>query len=255
MSLPTKDVERLRLLLHVNDVPPAAQTRIINGILAKTPAARADARWDHIITPPRLIIRTLVNTRPKWRPSRADTYGAYLALVQRTLDLIVIDADVYPTPEAAAAVARTTNVARERENKRPMGTKDGAWHTWIPEHIRHATTLAFEAMYTSPEERALPAGRQVHPFMTMTQRAAMREKWEGLLKQLEVHNPDAAADPDDFAALDPLQKMQCRAAYAAQKTIKARLRTLAYDVPPPVHWVQVLDPDTRARLREAEKSL
>ena len=35
MSLPTKDAERLRLLLHVNDVPPAAQTRIINGILAK----------------------------------------------------------------------------------------------------------------------------------------------------------------------------------------------------------------------------
>lgn len=255
MSLPTKDVERLRLLLHVNDVPPHAQTRIINGILAKTPAARADARWEHLITPPRLIIRTLVNTRKHWRPSRTPTYEAYLTLVRRTLDLIIVDADVYPTPEAAAAKARETNADRERAGKRPMGTKDGAWYTWVPEHIRHATTLAFEAMYTSPEERALPVGRQVQPFMTLPQRAAMRDKWEGLLKQLEVHNPDAAKDPDEFAALAPLEQMHCRAAHAAKKTIKERMRTLAYDVPPPVHWVQVLDPDTRARLREAEKNL
>lgn len=251
MSLPLKDLDRFRTLLHVNDVPPAAQTRIINGILAKTPAARADARWDHIITPPRLVIRTLINTRKKWRPSRTPTYAAYLTLVRRTLDLIIVDADVYPTPEAAAAKARETNADRERAGKLPMGTKDGAWYTWVPEHIRHATTLAFEAMYASPEERVLPVGRQVQPFMTLPQRAAMRDKWEGLLKQLEVHNPDDAADPDKFQAMTALEQAHCRAAHAAKRTIKARIRTLAYDAPPPVHWVQVLDADTRGRLRAA----
>lgn len=251
MSLPIRDVERLRLLLHANDVPSHAQTNIINGILAKTPAARADARWEHLITPPRLIIRTLINTRKKWRPSRAPTYAAYLTLMQRTLELILIDADVYPTPEGAAAKAREINADRERAGKRHMGTKDGAWYTWVPAHIRHATVLAFEDMYASPAERALPVGRQVHPFMTSPQRTAMRDKWEGLLVQLEVHNPDAAKDPDDFAALAPVDKAHCRAAHAAQKTIKERLRTLAYDVPVPVHWEQVLDPDTRGRLRAA----
>lgn len=249
MSLPTKDIDRLRLLLHTNDVPPLAQTRIINGILAKTASARATAQWAHLLTPPRLILRSLVNTRPKWRPSRAPTYDAYLSLVRKTLELIQIDADALPSPADAAATALARNAERAAQGKRPLATKDGAWFTWIPAHVRVAMVLAFAELYASPEEKASPLGRRVQPFTTITQRQAMRTKWEGLLKQLSPH----LKDDEDFAELDPLARERHRAANAARKIIKGRLLALDYAVPVPVHWTQVLDKDTRARLNEAEK--
>lgn len=248
MSLPTKDTERLRLLLHANDVPPLAQTRIINGILAKTAPARATTQWANLIDPPRTIIRTLVNTRPKWRPSRAPTYDAYLTLVRKTLDLITIDANALPSPADAAALRRETNAERAAQGKPLLAPKDGAWFTWIPAHVREATVRAFDNLYASPEEKANPLGRRVQPFMTIPQRAALRGKWEGLLKQLSPHVAR------DYALLETtLEREQYRAANAARKTIRDRMLALDYAIPVPVHWVQVLDPDARARLNAAEK--
>jgi hypothetical protein len=255
---------RLHEIMSVHGVPEQAQINILNEF-QKPPR---DAQWVRLQAPLDSAIRTTRNARAGWRPNRAPIYGAYLTLLERVRAEIRHDARTYATPEDAAKAAKTTNLQRASEGKRPLGAKDGPWWTWIPPHIHAATIIAFETLYSSPEERAKPAGRRITPFATLTQRTDARKRWLALLDHArphmqagfdvppsEVEQLTRGIEPERqqevALALARVHRERYRAAHAAAKIIRAQAQSLG-NLVVPIDWTHVLAPPERARLRAAE---
>lgn len=215
-------------------------------------------------------LRALKNAESRWRANRKDVYGAYKQLLERVLAEMAHDERTHQTPEAVQKYAATVNAQRVEEGKRPLGSKDGHWSTWIPPHIREATILAFDQLYASETTLGLPPGRRVIPFSTVSQRGQLREKWMALLSQLGQHIsagdtlhpalveeqtrylPDTAMRDVTAQALINVHRERYRAAFTASRIIKARMKSVTTDLTPPLHWVHVLEEPERLRLRQAE---
>lgn len=262
--------KQIARILQEEGAPSELQVRILN----RLELPKNESAWHHVTAPLDAAIKTMRASQPKWRPTRRDTYHAYLQLMEKTRAVLAHAAREHETPAVAQHAALVNNANREVEGKRPMGECKSHWSTWIPPHIREATIAAFDALYSSPEEQALPPGRRVHPFTTLTQRGEISRKWGALLQQVQTHiNAGPEMHPahveaqtrgmiDDRATemaanLKAVHAMRYQYAGVARKTILARKRnhTDAGNLVIPIHWTHVLNDDAKARLRAAEKAV
>lgn len=260
-------IARLKSELHAAGVSPAQQ----NDLLARLRTKPATTAWDNLLRPLADSIRITKACIPKARPSRQPTYTAYLSLMQKTYASITYAQRNYETPDEAERAAAQTNATRMSEGKHPLGACRSHWSTWVPPHIVAATVQAFESMYASEAATKQPPGRRIHPFSTLTQRGTTQRKWSALLAQVQPHiNAGYEIDPTYVEAhtrgmspeqaehigqaMAKLHRERYRAAHAARKLIQQKKTSLTTDFIVPLHWTHVLDEDTRAHLRAAERA-
>jgi hypothetical protein len=266
-TMPFFKFGQIRDALHAADIPPNKQDEIMQRLRG----TGGDTAWTNLLRPLKAAIRTTSLSRTRWRPSRVPTYDAYLQLMRRVEAEITNAARDHASPADYAQLRAQTNAAREAEGKRPLGDCLTHWSTWVPPHIREATILAFEKLYTDETAAGMAPGRRIHPFSTLTQRGDIQRKWKRLLDQLMVHiKAGFELDPAYVEAhtrnMDPdraqtvaklmaqLHRERYRAAYAARKIVQARMKDIATNHIVPVHWVHLLDEDTREHLRAAERA-
>jgi hypothetical protein len=244
-------------------IPFDAQIRMKNLILAKHFMHDPDTRFDGQIKNLRVCLASIKGGRPLWRPNRAPTYEAYLALLERTLtfiqDTIANAMDGEGHPMTLKEIRRQRALENNRRAKSdpprpPLATLGAHWADWIPPKVRAATLLAFDQMYSSPEESGVP-GRRIRPFCTIAQYIHVRSKWRALSLTAQPHidawNKERRVPGPKFT---PIMRERYRAAAAAQRHITAHIRSGDPTRPVPIKWTDVLTVDERAHLREAEKA-
>lgn len=252
-----RDLARVRNALRDAGAPAAIQLHVMNVLQADQ--GSADHAWQRILRPLDDCIKAMRNTRTRWRESRAPTYAAYLALLERVHASIGVDMGLFATPAEAAKTAAAANAARAASGQRPLATKDGSWVTWIPEHIRQATVLAFERLYADEAAAGISSGRRVVPFATLYQRKTILRKWEALEAQLFPYFDAITRAEKEGSQPEAIDVERARAAHAAQRIIEEHIKAIKGNKRPtednltvPVTWTSLLHPDTRARLRDAE---
>lgn len=260
-------ITQVKDALHAAGVTPTQQTEIMSRI-RKNPATTA---WDTLLRPLADAIRVTKVCTPKARPTRRPVYDAYLQLMQRVYADITHAKRTYATPDEAHQAALQTNRTRAEAGRHALGECLSHWSTWIPPHVVAATVAAFEAMYAEEVRTHQPPGRRIHPFSTLTQRGETQRQWKTLLAQLQPHvnagfdidpgyveiqTRDMDPDRAEFIAraMAKLHKERYRAAFEARKIIQRRMKSLSTDFIVPKYWVHVLDEDTRAHLRAAERA-
>lgn len=202
------------------------------------------------------------------RPNRRPVYEAYIALLVKTR--AVITSTLRGTPEAPnptlvqiRAQAAQTNEARRAQGKRPLGECGAHWSSWIPPHVRETTLLAFEQMYADEVAKGIKPGSRLVPFLTITQRRDMRQRWTKLREECQRHIDAYTRFNKDVGRLknhsrewmieDELLRERRRAAGAAMAVISKNIHITGVMEPPPINWVHLLEAPERARLRAAEK--
>jgi len=270
---------RIDHALRREAIPPDAQIRIKNLILAKHFMLDPDARFKGQLQNLQACVVSLKSGRPLWRPHRAAVYEIYLDLLTKTKADIEwrlmnsVDDEGHPLPLKEIRRKRALENNRRAKDdppRPPLATLGAHWADWIPPKVRAATILAFDQMYTSADERDTVPGRRVRPFCTIGQYEHVRTKWRALSKTAQPHitaftrakEDAAAADPEitsadttlSTLAIPPILRERYRAAAAAQRHIAAHIRSGDPTRPVPIKWTDVLTVDERAHLREAEKA-
>lgn len=272
----------LRRALEHEGVSASVIQRVLSRLTQSTVSQRP---WANILRDVDECIRTLTNGRSRWRPERVPLYESYLQLMQRVRATITHDSDRFPgDPAAAAREAERENTLRASTGKPPGPDKRGHWAYWVPVHVREALCAEFDALYVKEQKSGHPPGRRIIPFTTAAQRQQLDNAWDRLRAQTKVHidagqvlQGEAALVAEREALINTIEDVvardaaietlhvrhreRYRAAMSANRIIDTLSRmhhsaaTAAHaDFTVPLHWVHVLPPDERARLRAAEKA-
>ena len=252
---------RLRRAMARTSLNPEQQVEVLREFVDTH--ARRSLDWHMLRKPLARVITTLTNGRPRWLPNRAPVYQAYLDLALATRARIW-EAQHRSDKPTLKAVYAESQVRGEAAGVRH-------WCEWVTPVQYEATLKAFEKLYARERAGSEPRtpvasprtpvlGSRITPFMTATQRLQLRDKWQRLMERVQVHIDNGAVPPPgpDYAepglGVAEVYRLRYNAAQQALPLLAHHARNPSPARLPPTQWTHMLDPESRARLRAAERT-
>lgn len=251
---------RLQRALSRADIPLNVQREVFNAVFAKakgTPERVADD-WAELRARVVRARRMLLTNSTKWAESITPLYREYADMLSTITDRIdqarlSLTSEGTPISLQQFTILRAAVNAQRLHDGKPEGVVcNRHWQTWVSKKVRDAFTTKVEQHYDA--QGGAKTGNRFVPFLTREFKAENAQRYARITTAIKnmrrtIANCGTAPPMADtpFAAL---HLAACR--QAERMMWRAQTKAPDFSSLAPVDWRQLLEPEMRQRLREAE---